>query len=46
MSTKSHYLKKIHEAALHGVVNDLVKEKEEGWKSRTSGDSYTLIIQS
>ena len=35
----------MHEAALQGVVNDLVKEKEEGWKSRTSWDSYTLKIQ-
>ena len=45
MSTKSHYLKKMHEAALQGVVNNLVKEKEEGRKSRTSQDSYTLKIQ-
>ena len=41
MSTQNPYLKKLHKAALQGVVNDLVKEKEEGWKGRTSRDSYT-----
>jgi hypothetical protein len=36
MSTQSHYLKKMHKAALQGVVDVLAKEKEEGWKGRTS----------
>jgi hypothetical protein len=45
MSSQSPYLKKCHEVALHGVVSDLVQEKEEGWKGRTSRDSNTTILQ-
>ena len=45
MSSQSPYLKKLHEVALQGVVNDLVQEKEEGWKGRTSRDSYTTKLQ-
>ena len=30
MSSQSQYLKRLHEAALQGVVDDLVKEKENG----------------
>ncbi len=29
---------------LQGVVDDLVKEKEDGWKSRTVRDSYTTKL--
>jgi hypothetical protein len=36
MSCQSHYLKKLHESTLQDVIDDLVKEKEEGWKNRTS----------
>ena len=43
-SSQSHYLKRLHEAALQGVVDDLVKEKEDGWKSRTVQDSYTAEL--
>ena len=45
MSSQSPYLKKLHGVALQGVVNDLVQEKEEGWKGRTSRDSYTTKLQ-
>ena len=45
MSSQSPYLKKLHGVALQGVVNDLVQEKEEGWKGRTSRDSYTTKHQ-
>ena len=45
MRTQNPYLKKLHEAALQPVVNDLVHEKEEGWKSRTARDSYTAKLQ-
>ena len=45
MSTPNPYLKKLHEAAFQPVVNDLVHEKEEGWKSRTARDSYTTKLQ-
>ena len=44
MSTQSPYLKKIQELAVQAVVNDLVDEKEEGWKSRTARDSYTAKL--
>jgi hypothetical protein len=46
MSTQSQYVKKWHQSALQDVVNDLVKEKEEGWKSRTTRDSYTTKLKS
>ena len=45
MSSQSQYLTKMHEAALQGVVNDLVKEKEDRWKSRTLQDSYTTKLE-
>ena len=45
MSTQNPYLKKLHEAALQPAVNDLVHEKEEGWKSRTARDTYTAKLQ-
>jgi hypothetical protein len=45
MSSQSQYLKKLHQSALQDVVDDLVKEKEEGWKSRTSQDSYTTKLK-
>ena len=45
MRTLNPYVKKLHEAALQPVVNDLVHEKEEGWKSRTARDSYTAKLQ-
>ena len=45
MSSHSQYLKKLHKSALEGVVDDLVKEKEEGWKNRTLRDSYTTKLQ-
>ena len=45
MRSRSQYLKKMHEATLQGVVNDLVKEKDDGWKSRTSRDSYTTKLE-
>ena len=45
MSTQNPYLKTLHKTALQGVVNDLVQEKEEGWKGRTSRDSYTTKLQ-
>ena len=44
MSSQSQHLKKLHEAALQGIVDDLVKEKEDGWKSRTVRDSYTTKL--
>ena len=44
MSTQSHYLKKIQEKAVQAVVDDLVVEKQEGWKSRTARDSYTAKL--
>ena len=44
MSTQNPYLKKIQELAMQAVVNDLVHEKEEGWKSRTARDSYTAKL--
>ena len=44
MSTQNPYLKKIQELAVQAVVNDLVQEKEEGWKSRTARDSYTAKL--
>ena len=46
MSSQSQYLKKMHESALQGVVNDLVKEKEDGPKNRTSRGSYMTTLQS
>ena len=46
MSTQSQYVKKWHQSALQDVVHDLVKEKEEGWKSRTARDSYTTKLKS
>jgi hypothetical protein len=45
MSSQSQYLKKLHQSALQDVVRDLVKEKEEGWKSGTSRDSYTTKLK-
>ncbi len=30
---------------MQDVIDDLVKEKEEGWKSRTSRDSYTMKLK-
>jgi hypothetical protein len=45
MSTQNQYLKKLHKSALQGVVNDLVQEKEEGWKRRTARGSYTSKLQ-
>jgi hypothetical protein len=45
MSSKSHYLKKMHEAALLGGVDDLVKDEQDGWKSRTSRDSYRTKLE-
>jgi hypothetical protein len=45
MSTQSQYVKKWHQSALQDIVDDLVKEKEEGWKNRTSRDSYTTKIK-
>ena len=45
MSTQNPYLKKLHQAALQPVVNDLMHKKEEGWKSRTARDSYTAKLQ-
>ena len=45
MSPQSQYLKRMQEAALQGFVDDLVKEKGEGWKNRTSRDSYTTKLQ-
>ena len=44
MSTHSPYLKKIQELAVQAVVNDLVDKKEEGCKSRTAQDSYTVKL--
>ena len=44
MSTESLYLKKMQEKAVQGVVDDLVDEKEEGWKNRTARDSYTAKL--
>ncbi len=44
MSTQNPYLKKIQELDVQAVVNDLVHEKEEGWKSRTARDSYTAKL--
>ncbi len=32
---QNQYLKKLHESTLQDVIDDLVKEKEEGWKNRT-----------
>ncbi len=46
MSTQSQYVKKWHQSALQDVVNDLVKEKEEGWKNKAARDSYTTKIKS
>ena len=46
MSTQCQYVKKWHKAALQDVVQDLVKEKEEGWKNRTARDSYTTKLKS
>jgi hypothetical protein len=45
MSSKSQYLKKMYEAALQGVVDDLVKAKQDGQNNRTSRDSYTTKIE-
>jgi hypothetical protein len=45
MSCQSQYLKKLHESTLQDVIDDLVKEKEEGWKNRTSRDSYTTKLK-
>ena len=45
MSTQSQYVKKWHQSALQDIVDDLVKEKEEGWKNRTSRDSYTMKLK-
>ena len=45
MSTQSQYIKKWHQSALQDIVDDLVKEKEEGWKRRTSRDSYTMKLK-
>ena len=45
MSTQSQYIKKWHQSALQDIVDDLVKEKEEGWKRRTSRDSYTTKLK-
>jgi hypothetical protein len=36
---------KMHDTALQGVVNDLVKEKEDGWKCRTLQDSYMTKLK-
>ena len=44
MSTPSHYLKKIQGKAVQAVVDDLVDEKQGGWKSRTAWDSYTAKL--
>ena len=44
MSTPSHYLKKIQGKAVQAVVDDLVDEKQGGWKSRTARDSYTAKL--
>jgi hypothetical protein len=30
---------------LQSAVNDLLCKKEEGWKSRTAGDSYMVKLQ-
>ena len=40
MINQTQYLKKLCKAALQGVVNDLVQEKEDGWENRTLTDSY------
>ena len=45
MSCQSQYLKKLHESTLQDVIDDLVKEKEEGWKNRTSRDSYKTKLK-
>ncbi len=45
MSTQNPYLKKLHKEALQGDINDLVQEKEEGWKGRTSQDTHTTKLQ-
>ena len=45
MSTQSHYLKKIQGKAVQAVVDDLVDEKQGGWKSRTARDSYMTKLQ-
>ena len=45
MSSQCQYLKKLHESTLQDVIDDLVKEKEEGWKNRTSRDSYTTKLK-
>ena len=44
MSTQNHYLKKIQEKAVQAIVDDLVDEKQEGWRSRTARDSYTAKL--
>ena len=46
MSTQSQYVKKWHQSALQDIVDDLVKEKEEGWKNKAARDSYTTKIKS
>ena len=45
MSCQSQYLKKLHKSTLQDVIDDLVKEKEEGWKNGTSRDSYTTKLK-
>ncbi len=45
MSYQCQYLKKLHKTALQGVIDDLVKENEEGWKNRTSRDSYMTKLK-
>jgi hypothetical protein len=45
MTSQNQYLQKMHEAALQGLVNDLVKEKEDVWKSITARDSYMTNLQ-
>ena len=45
MDSQSQYLKSMQEAALRKVVDDLVREKDDGWKNRTSRDSYTSKLQ-
>ena len=40
MASQNQYFQKMHEAALQGVVTELVKEKEDVRKSITARDSY------